>query len=969
MKLKYFSNICLNIFVIALWVAQIDALPIISFASSSTTINEDVAAGKVDVELQLSELSNQVVEVSYDLVNGVAQFEDFGTGQDYYALSSISTKTTHGNIRFEPGTTTKSIAVYVIDDDVVETDELLTITLSTPQNASIGTSSCSLTIFDNDRDIFIDVSSPPAGLAPCIGDGLQDNTTAFQAILDYVEDHIPSTYGTLIYFPTGNYLLNASVSAPLISINPPLNTNAITLMGANSPYTNPERPQSRLFFSTSAPQPQPRMFFNQWKEFNASASTWGMIFRNLILDGGYHGEGLLGWEHRMLISLGATSTDRMKMAIQDCRIQFTTSDGCWIGSNIDARFYNIIFEHNYRGSISSTGQNTIVNVKNVVTYEGYSYCVGGFHGEADKPNYKPNHYEFRDVTLNGGMFLTGLSENSSSYVYAERLRQYPDKLGRLHSSMYGGENGIGEFRDCVFYFTTWPSDQQCYPIKRWKELSFDGCYFVAQPTVTPQGYLGACFVEQNNDARFTANFTSCTFTISEKINKLVNYPDVMFFGFRVPIKDTDKNDVITLKNCTFPRELDAGIMHYSYGNAKLIVDNCTFNNECREIDGVKSTPFTLNGRDDYGSYDWSVTQCTFSTPYLMTFNGFKTVDADDCILRIGNWTTTKADNNFVHSDIQPPTRNTFIPREGSYHPWAITRDSPTIITYPNHGLTTGNKIMWDRISQTNWKDALSPDTNVSIFRVTVLDQNNFSIPLNSTGFASDYDVSLDSGVFWKHPKLRTIIGDEGDDVLNDKPAGFAGDIYKAGSKCYRCITSGKSGMSTWEVDQGYCNIFASAQSNGTIEPSGIISIYSGDTIAFAMKPNPGYRVQEVSVNGIASGNSSSYTFNEVLSSHTIMVSFTRNSFDDVIVYPNPLSLSKSKNKTIKIKNLPDQTTLKIYTTGGELVRELKAEELSAEGFVWDMKDKNSHTIAPGIYFYVLSDDVGNRRKGKIGVTK
>jgi len=68
-------------------------------------------------------------------------------------------------------------------------------------------------------------------------------------------------------------------------------------------------------------------------------------------------------------------------------------------------------------------------------------------------------------------------------------------------------------------------------------------------------------------------------------------------------------------------------------------------------------------------------------------------------------------------------------------------------------------------------------------------------------------------------------------------------------------------------------ITATAGSNGAILPSGIITVNHGETQTFLFKPNQGYRIAEVKVDGISMGKIETYTFNNVTSNHTIEVTF------------------------------------------------------------------------------------------------
>src|SRR5208283_5009466 len=68
-------------------------------------------------------------------------------------------------------------------------------------------------------------------------------------------------------------------------------------------------------------------------------------------------------------------------------------------------------------------------------------------------------------------------------------------------------------------------------------------------------------------------------------------------------------------------------------------------------------------------------------------------------------------------------------------------------------------------------------------------------------------------------------------------------------------------------------ITASAGANGTISPSGAVTVNSGGSQTFSFTPATGYQVSSVLVDGTAVTTASSYSFSNVTASHTISVSF------------------------------------------------------------------------------------------------
>ena len=83
------------------------------------------------------------------------------------------------------------------------------------------------------------------------------------------------------------------------------------------------------------------------------------------------------------------------------------------------------------------------------------------------------------------------------------------------------------------------------------------------------------------------------------------------------------------------------------------------------------------------------------------------------------------------------------------------------------------------------------------------------------------------------------------------------------------VTQAGSGSTSYTIT-------ASAGSNGSISPTGAVSVASGASRAFTITPNSGYRVSSVLVDGVSVGAVTSYTFNNVTANHTISASFTAN---------------------------------------------------------------------------------------------
>ena len=91
-----------------------------------------------------------------------------------------------------------------------------------------------------------------------------------------------------------------------------------------------------------------------------------------------------------------------------------------------------------------------------------------------------------------------------------------------------------------------------------------------------------------------------------------------------------------------------------------------------------------------------------------------------------------------------------------------------------------------------------------------------------------------------------------------------------------------SATRTVTVNPAALIINASAAANGTITPSGAVSVASGASQAFTITPNAGYTIASVAVDGVSLGAISTYTFTNVTAGHTITAAFTASTGSSLI---------------------------------------------------------------------------------------
>lgn len=102
----------------------------------------------------------------------------------------------------------------------------------------------------------------------------------------------------------------------------------------------------------------------------------------------------------------------------------------------------------------------------------------------------------------------------------------------------------------------------------------------------------------------------------------------------------------------------------------------------------------------------------------------------------------------------------------------------------------------------------------------------------------------------------------------------------------------------------------------------------------------------------------------MISSKTITPTLTPYPEGEILIYPNPFSLSKAVNKQLKFKNIAKDSLVSIYTISGELVIFFNAINFE---WLWDGKNREGDIISPGIYYYLITTPDRKLQNGKFFV--
>lgn len=94
------------------------------------------------------------------------------------------------------------------------------------------------------------------------------------------------------------------------------------------------------------------------------------------------------------------------------------------------------------------------------------------------------------------------------------------------------------------------------------------------------------------------------------------------------------------------------------------------------------------------------------------------------------------------------------------------------------------------------------------------------------------------------------------------------------------------------------------------------------------------------------------------------------SVDKIVVYPNPYKTQSGLGHNgIIFGRLPLRAKIEMFTLTGEKVREINKEDISNDDVTWDVRNEDGRNLASGIYLYLVTDDHGGKKSGKIAVIR
>jgi hypothetical protein len=238
----------------------------------------------------------------------------------------------------------------------------------------------------------------------------------------------------------------------------------------------------------------------------------------------------------------------------------------------------------------------------------------------------------------------------------------------------------------------------------------------------------------------------------------------------------------------------------------------------------------------------------------------------------------------------------------------ITGTSPQTVNYGASGAQV-TAVPNDGYTFTGWSDGITTaartDTNVKA---------NISVTANFT--INTYTITASAGVNgavspsgtvtvnYGANQTFTITPNAGYHITNVLVDGTS--VGTVTSYTFSAIAANHTISASFATNNTYM-ITASAGDNGTISPSGTVTVNYGANQTFTITPNCGYRVATVLVDGVSVGAITRYTFNNVIANHTISATFTNNNNTFTITASAGANGTISPSGTVRVNYGRNQT--------------------------------------------------------------
>jgi hypothetical protein len=328
---------------------EVFVLPVLDRDDEPVRLNEN--AGSVDLAVRLNSTPPGEVSARYRFVELEAQT----------TCQSPDFLPTTGRVTWPAGSREATVPLLIVNDDLAELDERLTLELDDFRGATAGLASIPIVILDDDRSGLIE-----ANVAGGLAAGSEaDQAAALQASLD--------TAGRLgrgvVHVAAGDYQIS-SVTVPA----------GTTLSARGARFL---RPTGSLATTVSVTI-----------EYEGDADSAHSLLEGATLDGrrddqgSYQGDELLE-AHLVALRGSAESAGRLRASVEGVRLQASTASGVFLGPQVDANLCRLHGEDLWRDVVTLRGGGSRVDARELdasasvgtsgMWFDGQPAGFGGTH--------------------------------------------------------------------------------------------------------------------------------------------------------------------------------------------------------------------------------------------------------------------------------------------------------------------------------------------------------------------------------------------------------------------------------------------------------------------------------------------------------------------------------------------------------------------------------------------------------------
>jgi hypothetical protein len=205
-------------------------------------------------------------------------------------------------------------------------------------------------------------------------------------------------------------------------------------------------------------------------------------------------------------------------------------------------------------------------------------------------------------------------------------------------------------------------------------------------------------------------------------------------------------------------------------------------------------------------------------------------------------------------------------------PWTAVSNALPWLSIPSTGSGTGSGTVSYSVAANSATTSRSGTMTIGgqTFTVNQAGSVQYSLSISKSGTGTGTVSNSPTGTSFSAgtPVTLTAAPD-----ANSTFSGWSGGGCSGTSPCTVTMNGNTSVTATFNL-QTYTITASTVDSNGSISPQGAVTVNSGTSQTFTIKPNIGYQVSDVKVDGTSTGGVSSYTFGNVRSNHTIQPTFS-----------------------------------------------------------------------------------------------